>query len=468
MRKVILLALGIALISISAAVAIRMHHTDRATVARSSAKRPNIVFILTDDQRENEMMAMPETRSLLYAHGVRFTNSFVSDSLCCPSRATILTGLYANHTGVWRNFPPSGGFNSFHDKSTIATWLQPTYTTALIGKYLNNYGAHLHYVPPGWDYWFALNHVAYYNYKVSNNGKPESFGSGPRDYSTNVLATQAVDFIHRTKGPFFLYFAPIAPHRPSTPYPTDQGVYAHIKPWRPPSYGKANALDPPYIRDRVWTHQDMVETDQLRIDMLETLRDADRQIGRVIQALADTGRLHDTLIIFMSDNGWLWGEHRWMKKSVPYEEAIRVPMAMRWDDGGVPAGHAVGQLVNNADIAPTIAQAAGVTPTTRVDGMSLLPLVRGQTTTWRTSFPLEHMVAKYGGPFESGPSYCGVRTEQYMYTRYSGGFQELYNLTKDPYELHNISPKEPALTAQLRALARKECNPPPPGYSWTK
>ena len=465
MRQALLVVLALVLVVSASVVVLRLHRTHPVQTADRSS-RPNIVFILTDDQRENEMMAMPETRSLIYKHGVRFTNSFVSDSLCCPSRATILTGLYASHTGVWRNFPPSGGFDSFHDKSTIATWLQPTYTTALIGKYLNNYGQHLHYVPPGWDYWFALNHVAYYNYKISDNGKPESFGSAPHDYSTNVLTTQAVDFIHRTKGPFFLYFAPIAPHRPSTPYPTDQGAYAHIKPWRPPSYAKANALDPPYIRHIVWTQQDTVETDQLRIDMLETLRDADRQVARVIQALSDTGRLSNTLIIFMSDNGWLWGEHRWMKKSVPYEEAIRVPMAMRWDDGGVPAGAAISQLVNNADIAPTIAQAAGVTPPTHVDGMSLLPLVRGQTTKWRTSFPLEHMVSRYGGPAESGPSYCGVRTEQYMYTRYSGGFQEVYNLKNDPYELQNISPQKPALTAKLRALAMKECDPPPPGYSW--
>src|SRR5437764_7243859 len=215
--------------------------------------RPNIVLILTDDQRWDSLWAMPGVRHLLRARGVKFTNAYVSNPLCCPSRTSILTGKYSHSTGVYSNAPPHGGFPDFHDGSTVATWLSDAgYSTALIGKYLNHYSSKEAgtYVPPGWKRWVAFSRMqtdggAYFNYQLNVDGRLRDYGDAPRAYSTDVLARQAAGFINSTPGPLFLYFAPSAPHAPAIPAPQYSHAFPGLQRWRPPSYNEAKTSDKP-------------------------------------------------------------------------------------------------------------------------------------------------------------------------------------------------------------------------------
>ena len=180
-------------------------------------RRPSIVFILTDDQRWDTLFAMPNVQALLGDHGITFANAFVSNAVCCPSRASILTGNYSHTTGVYRNNSPHGGFKSFNARSTIATWLPRRYQAILLGKYLNGFAPRdaRGYVPPGWDRFVALTDDGsgqYYDYILGANGRIVREGHRRSDYSTTLLAGKAVSFIENTNGPLFLYFAPHAPH----------------------------------------------------------------------------------------------------------------------------------------------------------------------------------------------------------------------------------------------------------------
>ena len=439
----------------------------RATSATTTSQ-PNIVFILTDDQRVGTLPAMPNVERDLVQHGIVFRNAFVTNSECCPSRTSILTGRYSHSTDIWRNFPPDGGFQTFtqlgEDQSTIATWLQSAgYTTALIGKYLNGYNTDLGYVPPGWNKWFAIEAQLYYGYDISNQGHVIHYGNAPQAYSTNVLGSQAVSFIRNTQGPLFLYFAPVAPHSPAIPASRDKNTFGNLQPFRPPNYAEKDVSDkPPYIRAMHWTTGLRNSTDAFRRHQYQSLQAVDRWVNAIVQALAQTGRLSNTAIFFMSDNGILWGEHRWAWKTVPYEGSIRVPLILRYDP--LHLSGADTHMVLNVDIAPTIADLAGIPPQP-VDGLDMIPLITGQSSTWRTEFPLEHLQESPAGQ-GNAPTFCGVRTETYVYVRYIGGFEEVYDLTKDPFELTNIASRDPDLTAMLRAHAQALCNPPPPGYSW--
>jgi arylsulfatase A-like enzyme len=427
---------------------------DAAGLLGSRGKRPNIVLILTDDQRWDTLSVMPNVRRLLGGHGVTFQNSFVTTSMCCPSRSTILTGQYSRHTGVYQNTLPDGGARSFRDRSTVATWLHGGgYSTALVGKYLNDYGKLPGgYVPPGWDEWDAIaqnREIQFYGYDLNQNGTIVHYGRRPSDYSTTVLTSKAVSFLEGTRSPFLLYFAPIAPHEPSTPAPQDRGRYSGTAPARPPSY------DEPDVADKPWgpEHPQLPATVRAGIDrihqgMLESLRGVDRSVGQLVQALERRGLLDNTIVMFASDNGYLWGEHRLKGKVWPYEESIRVPLVIRtpWATGATSDRH----LVTNADYASTFAELAGVEPGLAQDGRSLVPLLHGNTVSWPGSVLVEYLglpgVNVYGPPpFEA------VRTERYLYAEYRNGWRELYDLRTDPFELDNLAglPGSPGIEAQL-------------------
>ena len=425
---------------------------------------PNVLFILTDDQRWDALGHMPIVHKELADHGVTFSNAFVSNSLCCPSRSSILTGDYSHTTRVYRQIPPYGRFEWLDDRSTVATWLHGAgYHTGLFGKYIDGYqGPGLRgYVPPGWDRWVAFLHSAFYGYRLSIDGKVSSYGFAPSDYSTTVLTRQAVSFIRNTKGPLFVYFAPAAPHAPAIPAPRDVGAFANMKPWRPPSYDEADVSDKPtYIRAIPrFSAAKMAAEDTFRRDQYASLLSVDRSVGDLVRALAKTGRLSNTLIVYTTDNGISWGEHRWVKKEVPYEESIRVPLIVRYD----PVIHAPrtdSHLVLNIDFAPTIADVTGA-GTPKDDGRSFLPLLRSADVPWRHDFLLEHMRGT-----NDVPTFCGVRTEHDVYVRYATGEQELYDLRRDPYELTNVA-DDPAMAGTLEALKRRLaelCDPPPPGF----
>jgi arylsulfatase A-like enzyme len=439
----------------------------RMTASHKTQSKPSIVLILTDDQRWDTLSWMPAVESLLVAHGVTFTNAFVPNSLCCPSRTSILTGEYSNKTGVWSNDAPYGGFTAFHqDHSTIATWLHADgYRTALVGKYLNDYdtAAHQGYVPPGWDRWFAVTHNgSYFDYDVSVDGKIVHHGNTPSNYSTDVLTDQAVSFIDGASGPLFLYFAPTAPHDPFIPAPQDAKVCRDLPPFDPPSLGASNAGRPRYLRALPWSRAIAAHDAWVRTAQCRTLVDVNRSVVRIVNALQATGRLSNTMIVFMSDNGYQWGEHRLGGKSVPYEESIRVPMVIRYDPLTTTA-RTDPRMALNIDLAPTFAALAGVAAP-RAQGRSLLPLLSSRPVHWRTSFLIEHGHGTEESP--AVPDYCGIRTERWKYVLYSTGARELYDLRADPYELTNLA-NRPAFAMRVRAMRADllaRCRPLPPAF----
>jgi N-acetylglucosamine-6-sulfatase len=442
--------------------------------------QPNIVLILTDDQRYDEL-SMPNVRSALMQKGVTFSNGFVVNPLCCPSRATILTGKYSHGTDIYSNIPPHGGFATFtnngEDSSTIATWLDDAgYYTGFFGKYLNGYSVKkIGYVPPGWNQWGALaltgseggEHVGgYYNYAMSVNGTEQDYGSAPSDYSTTVLGNDAVSFVQNapTDRPFFLYFAPRAPHGPATPPNRYKSAFPNLEPLRPPNYNEADVSDKPaYIQAlKPLDPTQQATQDALRLHQYQSLLRVDDYVGSIVGALRKTGRLTDTLIVFASDNGLTFAEHRWPGKLVPYEESIRVPIIARYDALGGSAGRVDKHLVLNLDFAPTIAAAGGVSAP-GAEGVSFLPLLQNHPAGWRTNFLIEH--AEYKG-FQV-PDYCAVRNQRYIYVKYGTGEEELYDLTADPYELQNLA-SDPTMAdtkAMLYTRMLQLCNPPPPGYT---
>ena len=235
----------------------------------------------------------------------------------------------------------------------------------MFGKYIDAYqhAALTGYVPPGWDRWAAFVRSRYLDYKLTIDGHIQAYGDDASDYSTNVLGSLAERFIRDTPGPIFVEYAPAAPHAPAISEARFQGAFADLPPWRPPSYDEPDVSDKPsYIRDLPPLSGDVrAAVDAFRQNQYRTLQSVDSQVEALVGALRDTGRLSDTLIVFTSDNGISWGEHRWVKKEVPYEESIRVPLVVRYDPmTAADAGATSPALALNIDIAPTIAAVAGV------------------------------------------------------------------------------------------------------------
>lgn len=413
--------------------------------------RPNVIVILTDDMRWDELENMPNVLALIRDRGLTFSNAFVSNSSCCPSRATILTGRYSDSTGVWNN-TNHGGWDAFRvdEPFALPVWMHAAgYRTALIGKYLNGYTGKT--VPPGWDRWVVFETKPdYYGYKLNIDGViSKQHKKAPRDYSTDVLGAQAVAF-EQSAEPFFLYFAPFGPHAPHTPAPRHLGAPLTVGPL-PANVNEANVSDKPaYIR--ALKVKPLSKWTDMKLAQERTLLSVDEWVGQIVAAAPA-----DTVFLFMSDNGLELGSHRYTDKQVPYEEAIRVPMIWSGIGSGVD-----GRMVTNADVAPTIAAIAGATPNFPPQGFSLL------SDETRDSFPLEHVVQSAKDDGQNPPTFCGVRTQSAMFTYYANGHEELYDLTADPLEMSNVAADAgyAELLDSLMALAREECVPTPPGLTW--
>ncbi|MDQ4082151.1 MAG: sulfatase [Actinomycetota bacterium] len=425
----------------------------------AGAAKPNIVLVLTDDQRWDTVRAMPAVSRELVARGVTFTNAFVVNPLCCPSRVSILTGRYSHSTGVYSNRGRYGGAAAFDETSTLATWLSEAgYRTAYVGKYLNRYwGTH---VPLGWERWFGYL-GSYVNFTVNDDGSSVFYGSEPDDYATDVFADEAVSFVEETRDPFFLVFAPFAPHLPAMPAARHAAAFAGLRPWRPPAFNEADVSDKPrWLRQAAGVSAAYI--DHVRRAQLQSLLAVDEAVARIVRTLKETGRIDNTILVFTSDNGFSWGEHRHLGKHVPYEESIRVPLVMRFDALGL--GRRIEKrFVTNIDLAPTLARLAG-TAAPAAEGRDLLPLLRGLDARWRRTFLVENL----GRPLGDGdaPTYCAVRTARFKYVAYSTREEELYDLRADPHELRNRV-GDPALRENLRALRaqlKESCDPPPPGF----
>jgi N-acetylglucosamine-6-sulfatase len=433
-------------------------------------ERPNIVLVLTDDQRWDSLAEMPSVQRLLVAHGTTFTNAFTTDPLCCPSRASILTGTYPHTTGVYRNSGRHGGWAAFREHaeaSTIATWLRDGgYRTAMFGKYFNGYRTTE--IPPGWDRIMALTSPGpgYFDYAVNDDGVEVEHGSRPADYATDVFARGAVDFIRTTPEdqPLFVYFAPSAPHLPALPAPRHDDAPVGV-PIRSPAVNETDVSDKPdYIRALGPLPQGVL--DGVAVRRARSLLAVDDAVADMVEALRRTGRLGRTLFVFASDNGVAIGEHRWRYKLTPYEESVRIPLVVRFDAIDTPAS--IDLLALNIDLAPTFAAAAGITPGSPVEGRSLLPLLRGRADGWRRSFLIENLEVRRSNEEPEVPTYCGLRTPRWKYVHYDTGELELYDLASDPFELENLArvPVRGGVMERLEARLRRLCDPPPPGFSF--
>ncbi len=423
--------------------------------------RPNILFILTDDQRfdtvdtthsiDGVTPVMPTVMNEIAGKGVRFQNGFVTTDLCAPSRSSLLTAKYSHTTGVHDNGGSDGGFQAFDDASTIPVWLKAAgYHTGMYGKYINGYNTAAPYIPPGWDEWHAFKNVAYFNYTLENNGAEVVYGSADTDYSTDVLRDLAVQFIHDapTDQPFFLYFAPKAPHAPATPAPRHAGMFSGIPPWRPPNYNEADVSDKPLWVQQIapWGATKQNNNDAFDRHQLECLQSVDEAVAALLQALTDVGQLDNTIIIFQSDNGYSWGSHRWEPKQCEYEECMRVPLAIRYKPLA-PLPRVETGFGLNIDHGLTLAELAGATPDPGAEGTSMVRLLDGTAPSWRSDFLEEH----WNGTI---PTYAEVRGVPWKYNELQTGETELYDVLADPFELTNVA-SDPANAATVATLAAR-------------
>ena len=412
----------------------------------TAAERPNIVFVLTDDLASQDMQYLDGLRNIMARNGTTFTRAYVSDSLCCPSRATILRGQYPHNHGIRSNVAPSGGYSKFRstgeDQSTVATWLDDAgYQTKFIGKYLNGYDEM--YIPPGWDEWFGWlgeNETK----KVNDDGKVFQV----QGHDTELFANESVDFIRRASAkhdPFFLTVSTRAPHQPAIPAGRYADRFRGTALPRPRNFDEADVSDKPrFIRDMPrLSDRKISEMRSLHQKRLASMLSVQDLLRNVVAELMDTGELDNTYIFFTSDNGFHVGQHRMMPgKRTAYEEDIRVPLMVRGP--GVPAGRVLEHQVLNNDFAPTFAELAGVTPPSFVDGKSMVPLLDTSPPTvsnWRTGILTENWRTKAVGEISDAPSYEALRTQSTLWTSYVNGEQEHYNMRNDPYQLNSRKPK---------------------------
>lgn len=418
----------------------------------NASQRTSVVLIMSDDQRYDTMNHMPLTTARFTQDGVVFSNAVVAAPICCPSRANMFTGQYAHNHGVLGNLPPYGA-PALDDSATLATWLHNAgYRTGLFGKYLNDYDDMAPYIPPGWDEWHVFNsgNGGFFNYSLIENGTSVSYGSAASDYSTVVLANKVSQFISTTPDdqPFFAFLTAYGPHEPHTPHPSDVGSLNGMPPHRPPSFNEADVSDKPtWIQNLAMKTPSEVATADTRWQRyLETLPAMDRAVDQVINTLAVEGRLDDALVIYTSDHGISWGEHRWFQdKDCAYEVCYRVPLMImgpgispRTDDN----------LVSNVDVSAGIRDVTDVVPTIPTNGISLLPLLQNASTPWPNEVLIEALARPPHRKFWS------IRVPQYIYTEYENGDREFYDYAADPHELDNAI-NNPAYASVVQTLQNK-------------
>lgn len=474
------------------------------SAAQEPPVRPNFVVIVTDDQRWDTIgrcrngfdgadlaagadSCMPELQRLLVPAGTAFTRAYVTTALCCPSRASVLTGNYARHTGVIDN----RGLPLFDDDSTIATWLDAAgYRTALIGKYMNGYGetpgaVPNDYVPPGWDSWHAFWGLPGYStyslverepgqaartISISGSTTSPTPCAPSATYSTDLLCRRALDFVSGDPtDPFFLYFTPFAPHGPGTPPSRYSGAYAGLPLQTYPSYNAVPSPNPPsWLPTEPLTGSALSSIGAGFRAGLNANRAVDDAIAALHAQLTEDGTLDETVWVFLSDNGLARAEHRWSSKGCAYEECHRVPLVIACPPAICPTsvgGRVDGEhLALNIDVAPTILELAGIPPAEPMDGRSLVTLLGGDAEPWRDAFLLEdHGIAgSLHGPLgvmsreEDGHLYKYV-----TYVKAASEF-ELYDLTTDPWELTNLwnDPAHEAVQTSLAGTLSQMWNPP--------
>lgn len=418
---------------------------------------PNIVLLMTDDLSLAEMRYLPRTRHLLGDHGVTFSDFTAPQPLCCPSRAQLLTGQYAQNNGVRYNTGPEGGYQAFHPDTALPVWLQAAgYRTAMVGKYLNGYPVHApHEV--GWDHWDPTVQRIY-NYRGYTQDT-DGHLHRPAAYHTDYVARQSERLIGRLSRsatgdggdhPFFLWSSFVAPHgicrvsqeagrcdAPPIPAARDAGDHAGQRGLTLglPSFNEPDVSDKPAFLARR-PPVDVRAVQHLETRRADTLGAVDDAVAGIVGALRRAHQLRNTLIVFTSDNGYLMGQHRYVGKILGYEESVRVPLLAR--GLGLPAGVTDQDTAAMIDLAPTFATVAHARPLLDVDGQPLV--VRDALA----GAPPDRTLLLQAGvdnlrKYPSGWWFRGVRTRRYTYIAWTRGFRELYDRHRDPYEDHNVA-----------------------------
>jgi N-acetylglucosamine-6-sulfatase len=435
------------------------------------AKPRNVVFILSDDHRYDAMsflhhqFAKTPVMDSLAANGAYIKNALVTTSLCSPSRASILTGLYTfRHRVIDNNRPIPPGTIYFPQ------FLQEAgYATCFIGKW--HMGGESDEPQPGWDHWVSFRGQGEYlpptpDYTLNVDGKRVK----QKGYITPELTDYAIEWLKQQEPadkPFFLYLSHKAVHANFTPEPKYDGRFKNLAFHRPGSEDSTptNLLQPRWLRDQrnSWHGVDFPYHSELDIEgyykrYCETLCSVDDSVGRVLQQLRDMGIYDDTLLIYMGDNGFMFGEHGLIDKRVAYETSMRVPMLVQCP-ALIRGGTVVTQMVSNIDIAPTVMEAMGLKKPAHMDGESFLPLAEGKTVPWREDF---FYVYYWEKNFPQTPTTFALRTDQYKYITYYGLWDadELYDIQSDPDETRNLlyDPAHQKLAKQMENTLYKKMN----------
>jgi N-acetylglucosamine-6-sulfatase len=448
------------LVALAAAVALVLSCGPKAEEAAAQT-RPNLVFIMTDDQPKGLNGAMPNVMNRIAGEGMSFPNAYVTESLCCPSRASMLRGEYPHNTGVEANGGPNGGVETFRalgeDQNTVATQLRASgYTTALVGKYINGYDAS--YTPPGWDYFYGRADPSLPGQKVRENDHVIDYTGQPGNWGDRIQ-NHALDFMNQQAGPgkppFALLIWTGQPHLTAADYADRYaGLYQNAQLPDKPSYDENVSDKPQWIQNLPpLSSSDMQQLTEWHQNQLRSVTQIDDMVGNVLDSLNANGEMSNTYTVFTTDNGTGMGEHRWWyfhgAKSTPYEEAANVPMFVRGP--GIPYGDTSNELVLNQDLAPTFETIAGLTPPSYTDGRNILPAWQGESLL-RAAFLNERPVQD-GSPM---PPYQAALSRSKTYVEWQTGEKEYYDRATDPYEDHNAyNPAVPSrLAVRLAALSR--------------
>jgi N-acetylglucosamine-6-sulfatase len=475
-----------------------------------TGKRPNIVTIMADDMRVDDLLFSPNVRRLIGKDGLTFNNSFSPYPLCCPARASFLTGLYAHNHGVYWHHRP-WGYGAFDDSKTLASSLSKVgYRTAFVGKYLNGYGPmkskvtgqrSYRYVPNGWDDWYGAfedprvgnYHGGTYNYfdtPYNINGRPTNNRRG--EYQTNTLGTFARKIVtdnSKKKAPFFMYLSFTAPHfggtgeaddpRPGRDFLRKDGTRSDFStPARPnwvkgkfdrvitraPGVPKKGGPAEKDVSDKPQKLRRLKELSpkgrkalaEVTRQRAEAIYVMDREIGRLVRTLKKRGEWDNTVIMFTSDNGYFLGEHRQrVGKVKAHEPSLRVPFLITGP--GMRGGHTRNDPITTVDLSATILDIAGATPPHLADGQSRLATLLTGDQGWTIPVVTEATHTTKGKrtdkAFTDARTSVGLRTPRYSYTRYDNGEGELYDLYVDPAQMENVYDNASYKTVR-NALAR--------------
>ncbi len=410
-------------------------------------KRPNFLIILTDDQRYDTMEYMPKTQELIFEQGVTFSNGYVSSPLCGPSRANILTGMHTHKNGVLDN-------KSKLKATTFVEGLKESgYYTGFVGKYLNTWKGEMR---PEYDYWVSVfrDDSRYFDSDYNINGEWHWQYPG---YITDVTRDLVLDFVDQASAqfrPFFLLIGLDAPHGPADPAPEDADKLTNLPPHRPPNFNEEDISDKPNSINwkPLLDENEIADVEEFRRKQILTLLSADRAIDAIVQRLQEKDELDNTVIIFLSDNGKHWGEHRLTSKGSAYQESVLVPFAIRYPPL-IPEAYTEERPIGAVDIAPTLYDLAELPIPENFDGESLVPMLAGETWT-REKIYIECYPSR--GHWEL------VLDGHYKYVETDGedNIAEFYNLDEDPYELENQidNPVYSDLIAEFKTALEKKRN----------